>query len=61
MKLLFKRLVAGLIVMVVGLPISYIGMKISKEQKLPPLKSWIGIALSLFITGVISQLLLQYV
>ena len=56
-KLIVETLVVGIAIMIVGLPISYLGMKISGEEKIPPAKAWISIALSLFLTGAITHLL----
>ena len=58
-RFIIECIIVGIVLMAVGLPISYIGMKLSKEKKLPPLKSWIAIAISLFITGIITHIIFE--
>ena len=58
-RFIIECIIVGVVLMLVGLPISYIGMKLSKEKKLPPVKSWIGIAISLFVTGVLTHIIFE--
>ena len=54
-----ELLIVGLAITIIGLPISWIGMKLSGNKKLPDVKSWMYIGLSLFMTGVIAHLFFE--
>ena len=56
---LLELIIVGFAMTIIGLPISWIGMKLSGNKKLPDLKSWIYIGLSLFMTGLIGHIFFE--
>lgn len=58
-RFLLELLVVGLAIVIIGIPISYIGMKMSGEKKLPSTGVWISIGISLFIIGAMTHIIFE--
>ena len=60
-RFLLELLVVGVIIVIVGLPITYLGMKLGPKDKNFPtdIKTWFNISLSLFIIGCLVHIVFE--
>lgn len=59
-NLYFEALFIGIVVGLIGTPISYLAMKMERKNVNLPMYSWVRIFFTFVVTGIVAHLLFEY-